>query len=253
MKGYDNMTFLKSGGEGNIYLTLDNKIVKVIPFSGCSIDKCICHYNTRRTEHLTEDTIIASTAIAKQLSDKIPKYVPLVYDIIRDKCIHGVSYIALVMEYINGIICKDFIQNIRKGINSTYTLRRACNIITNYITAVTAIQSCGYVHRDLSAWNVLILPDDTVKIIDFGQSQILTSYNLDRDIYMGVIVILMLASPEHYSKFIDGYTHDHITYILDSKIHPNKSTKLLKFIKFIRSQWQCSYSNLLWINPFLNS
>jgi len=51
------------------------------------------------------------------------------------------------------------------------TPERARHLITNILKAVRFMHSAGVLHRDLKPSNLMVLPDLSVRIIDFGISR----------------------------------------------------------------------------------
>jgi len=49
---------------------------------------------------------------------------------------------------------------------------KSLNLFRQLVSVIEAIKGAGIVHRDLSPGNVLILPNETLKVIDFGICQI---------------------------------------------------------------------------------
>ena len=69
----------------------------------------------------------------------------------------------LVMEYLEGQTLKQIIQ-VRKPL----TVLEKVGIMTQVVEGLAYAHSKGIVHRDVKPENIMLLPDDSVKIMDFG-------------------------------------------------------------------------------------
>lgn len=68
----------------------------------------------------------------------------------------------LAMEYLHG-------QTLRERLGrSKLTFREAFTVLTQIAGAVDAVHAAGIVHRDIKPLNVMLLPDGTAKLLDFG-------------------------------------------------------------------------------------
>jgi serine/threonine-protein kinase len=68
----------------------------------------------------------------------------------------------IVMEYVEGRLLKDMIAEGPLG------MKVATDITVGILTALEYSHRAGVVHRDIKPGNVMITPDDTVKVMDFG-------------------------------------------------------------------------------------
>ncbi len=69
----------------------------------------------------------------------------------------------IVMEYIDGITLTEFIE--QQGI---LKWRDAIHFTTQILRALQHAHDRGIVHRDIKSQNVMLLPDGTIKVMDFG-------------------------------------------------------------------------------------
>ncbi|MFH1150676.1 MAG: protein kinase [Actinomycetota bacterium] len=79
----------------------------------------------------------------------------------------GVPFIA--MEHLQGTTLVDFI---REGASP---VPRATRIVTQLLTALSYAHGHNVVHRDIKPDNVFLLPDGTVKVVDFGIALVQTA------------------------------------------------------------------------------
>jgi len=77
------------------------------------------------------------------------------------------GFAFLVFEYVEGLDLFDYLE-----LCSFQPLpeKRVRNIFRQIIDVVSFIHKKGFVHRDLKLENIMLMKDDTIKIIDFGLS-----------------------------------------------------------------------------------
>src|SRR2546421_7175454 len=80
----------------------------------------------------------------------------------------GVWYIA--MEYVNGRELKDYFQA-----NERFTIADIVRIMAQILDALDYSHRQGVIHRDIKPANIILLPDGSVKVADFGIAHIETS------------------------------------------------------------------------------
>ncbi len=69
----------------------------------------------------------------------------------------------IVMEYIDGITLKDFIE--QQGV---LRWKDALHLITQILRALQHAHDKGIVHRDIKPQNIMLFTDGTIKVMDFG-------------------------------------------------------------------------------------
>lgn len=69
----------------------------------------------------------------------------------------------IVMEYIEGITLKEYIEQ-QKVIN----WKEAVHFVTQILKALQHAHDKGIVHRDVKPQNIMLLQDGTIKVTDFG-------------------------------------------------------------------------------------
>lgn len=81
-----------------------------------------------------------------------------------------VNYI--VMEYIDGITLKEYIQQ-----KNILPWKDAVHFITQILRALQHAHDRGIVHRDIKPQNIMLLPDGSLKVMDFGIARFARSEN----------------------------------------------------------------------------
>jgi thioredoxin-like negative regulator of GroEL len=71
----------------------------------------------------------------------------------------------LVTEFVDGITLKDYLSTKKP------TLFELANIALQVAEALTAAHQVGVVHRDIKPGNIMLLPNGTIKVLDFGLSK----------------------------------------------------------------------------------
>lgn len=74
----------------------------------------------------------------------------------------------IVMEYLNGIALKAYVQ--KQGRLSWET---AAPLLQSVLSALRQVHSIGLLHRDISPDNIMLMPDGSTKLLDFGASRAL--------------------------------------------------------------------------------
>lgn len=148
---YNNLQLYCSSHEGELYITEDKSvIIKVYYFDNIDPDS---------------DSIIKICDISVVVSKLIPNYVPKIHL----KYVTN-DYIALVMERINGISLNEYL-----ALKRNYMIDTSYKIVISLHEAVIAFHDSGYIHGDLHGNNIIIYDDYKVKLIDFGESDLVNS------------------------------------------------------------------------------
>ena len=69
----------------------------------------------------------------------------------------------IVMEYIDGITLKEYIENER-----VLSWKDAVHFVTQILRALQHAHERGIVHRDIKPQNIMMFTDGTIKVMDFG-------------------------------------------------------------------------------------
>ena len=160
---------LGSGGMGAVYLASDERL-------GESIALKIMH-GMALLDPAASDRLRREASAARRISH--PNIVKI-HDVGEDS-----GHLFLSMEYVEGQSLKELIQR-----HSVLPVERVRNYVREICEGLAAAHSQGVVHRDLKPGNVLVTPDQRVKIIDFGLARIA---NLEGMTATG----MLLGTPEY--------------------------------------------------------
>ncbi len=161
------------GGMANVYLAKDK-------INGQTVAVKILKQDFADNEELVRRFKNESKAIALLSHSGIIK----VYDLCFSSEIK-----CIVMEYVNGITLKDYIEN-KKSLN----FQEVCYFTKQILSAMSHAHSKGVVHRDLKPQNVLMTEQGVLKISDFGIARLAQSEN--RTISDKAIGTVGYVSPE---------------------------------------------------------
>lgn len=102
----------------------------------------------------------------------------------------GFAYIA--MEYCEGV-------NLRSKLDHTTRLHpeEFVSVFSQICKALESAHGAGVIHRDLTPANIIVLPDGTVKVIDFGLSKLLPTEG--RDVQKLTQTGFLLGTPHYIS------------------------------------------------------
>ena len=107
----------------------------------------------------------------------------------------GITFIA--MEYIEGRELKDYFDK-----NERFPLSEVVRIMTQLLDALDAAHRGGVVHRDIKPGNIILLPDGTVQVADFGIAHIESSNLTQAGSVLGTPSYM---SPEQFmGQTVDG-------------------------------------------------
>jgi tetratricopeptide (TPR) repeat protein/predicted Ser/Thr protein kinase len=95
---------------------------------------------------------------------------------------------ALVMEFINGLTLKDWLEQ-------KPSFAQIVQVFAQVLEALAAVHNQGLLHRDLKPENIMVLKDNTAKLMDFGLTKSSTeSLKLTRE--GGLVGTVLFMSPE---------------------------------------------------------
>ena len=69
----------------------------------------------------------------------------------------------IIMEYVDGLNLKDYMRQ-----HGPFSMDAAMTIAAPVMDALEMLHSNGVIHRDISPTNIMVLPDNRVKLLDFG-------------------------------------------------------------------------------------
>ena len=72
----------------------------------------------------------------------------------------------IIMEFLEGITLKDYIAG-----SGPLSYTSAVNLIEPVLNALSQIHAAGYIHRDISPDNVMLLANGSIKLLDFGAAK----------------------------------------------------------------------------------
>ena len=74
------------------------------------------------------------------------------------------------MEYVEGITIEQHVKR-----NGAFPMTGAINLMCKILDAMSYVHKCGCIHRDIKPSNIMIRPDGSICIIDFGIAKDLRS------------------------------------------------------------------------------
>ncbi|RPI15478.1 MAG: serine/threonine protein kinase [Ignavibacteriae bacterium] len=157
INNYKLISLIGEGGMGTIYLAehkyLDTRAaIKVL------------HPHLTRNKEIKERFINEAVVLSKLSNPYIVK--------LKDFFDYG-DNLFLIMEFVNGVPLDKYI----KDVNGPVPEHRTKPIITKILDGVNEAHSKGIIHRDIKPSNIMLEPDDTPKILDFGIAKLALSDN----------------------------------------------------------------------------
>lgn len=140
----------------------------------------------------------------------------------------------IVMEYVEGITLKQFVQDS----GGTLGVEQTLSILRPMIEALCKIHKAGLVHRDISPDNIMMLPGGGVKLLDFGAVRDVGEASVDKPLTKSTEAILKqgYAPIEQYQKrgglgpWTDVYALcATICYCITGEIPPDAPERLLGY------------------------
>ena len=144
---YEITELIGVGGMSNVYKGIDimerrTVAVKILKREFCENDEFVRRFRNE------------SKAIAVLNHPNIVRIFDVNYE-------NDIQYI--VMEYIDGITLKEFIEQ-----RGRLEWRDTVHITIQILRALQLAHDRGIVHRDIKPQNIMLLPDGTIKVMDFG-------------------------------------------------------------------------------------
>jgi serine/threonine-protein kinase len=148
--GYQVIQFLGSGVRSTIWQVRDLQTEEVYAL------KCVVKRHSADIRFL--DQAISEYEIGSRLRHAAVRQIYNLQKIRRWLSLHEVR---VLMEMCEG-------QTVQQ--NRPHSVREAVRIFTEVAAGLAHMNSRGFVHADMKPNNIIVAPDGTVKIIDFGQS-----------------------------------------------------------------------------------
>ncbi|HZU95935.1 MAG TPA: serine/threonine-protein kinase, partial [Planctomycetota bacterium] len=145
---YDVLGVLGKGGYGTVYRARD------LAHDGRPCALKVLPANSTQNAEAVARFFRESAAIARADHPNIVKFYEL-------GSANGRFYFT--MELVEGTTLKQIVE-----VESPLPETRAASFIGQAASALSALSSLGFVHRDIKPENMVVLPDDRVKLIDFG-------------------------------------------------------------------------------------
>ena len=104
----------------------------------------------------------------------------------------------IVMEYVEGIDLKHYI----RMRNRVLTWEKTLSVMRPILYALHKVHEAELVHRDISPDNIMILPDGTAKLLDFGAAREVADAEVDKELPQSTEAILKhgFAPMEQYRR-----------------------------------------------------
>ncbi|MBO7252388.1 MAG: leucine-rich repeat protein [Oscillospiraceae bacterium] len=122
--------------------------------------------------------------------------IPEIVKVLRYFEENGTAYIA--MEYVEGMDLRKYL----KQLGRPMTMEETMAILGPVMEALEHVHRAELVHRDISPDNIMVLPDGSAKLLDFGAARYVQNADAERDRNTSTQAILKhgFAPPEQYSS-----------------------------------------------------
>jgi serine/threonine protein kinase len=149
-KNIGNYNILKLIGEGGMASVYEAKHIKLGTKAAVKILNPILSANSQLRERFENEARLMATFNHPNIT-RVIDYVD------------SETTLAIVIEYLEG---NDLSDTIKK--NGKFSDEECREIFIQILSAFSYAHSAGIVHRDIKPSNIFLLPDGTVKILDFG-------------------------------------------------------------------------------------
>ncbi len=177
---YQVLEHIADGGMATVYLALDTRLDREVALKVMR-------------PHLVHDETFVSRfrREARSAARLSHPHVVQVFDQGEDA-----GQMFLAMEYVPGQTLREVIQA-----EGALTPRAALDILEPMLEALAAAHAAGLIHRDVKPENVILRPDGTVKVADFGLARAVTSQTstASHGMILGTVAYL---SPEQVERGI---------------------------------------------------
>lgn len=150
--------------------------------------------------------------------------IPHIVKILRYFEENGTAYI--VMEYVQGTNLRDYV----KAKGRPLVMEEILLLLKPVVYALSVVHEISLVHRDIAPDNIMILPNGSAKLLDFGAARYVENANAEKERQSSTQQILKhgFAPPEQYSAHgaLGPWTDVHalcgtIYYCLTGKVPPD--------------------------------
>lgn len=200
---YEILHEIGRGGMSIVYLVRDQRLDKVFALK---MIRCFSQDNANIVYH----SLSSESALMRRLSSS---YIPAIHDIVH----HG-NNVYIVMDYVDGATLQ---QTIERG--GRMDEQQALHVATELCKALSYLHSQNppIIFRDVKPANIMIQPDNSIKLIDFG---IAKELNTDLQNDTTALGTRGYASPEHFCGLTDQRSDIYsfgmtIRYALTGKNH----------------------------------
>ena len=154
VNGYEFIEFKGSGSFGSVYLCKkESNLYAVKVFN---IEYVYTEFSKGADNRITRE--IGALKIVNH-----PNVVSYIDEGVFEE--NGLKYVFVVMDYIDGVDLKKYIEKY------TFSVNEAVSIFREIMSGVSAIHEKHIVHRDLKPENIYITSNKAIKILDFGLSK----------------------------------------------------------------------------------
>jgi tRNA A-37 threonylcarbamoyl transferase component Bud32 len=143
---YRILRLLKEGGEGRVYVALDQRLNRRVALKFISVPQ----------DREARDLVVTQARALARLNHRC---IVQIFDIVEVQ-----AYIILVMEYVPGTDLQDLCERVQLD------LLAVLQLALDLGAALAAAHLCSIVHRDIKPGNVLLAPTGHIKLTDFGIS-----------------------------------------------------------------------------------
>jgi len=157
--------------------------------------------------------------------------IPQIVKVLRCFEENGTVYIA--MEYVDGMDLRKYLKRKGRPMNMEETL----SILGPVIEALSYVHQAGLVHRDISPDNIMVLPDGSAKLLDFGAARYVENADAEKERATSTQAILKhgFAPPEQYQSHgaLGPWTDVYaicatIYYCLTGKVPPEAMSQVIE-------------------------
>ncbi len=153
-----------------------------------------------------------------------PNVVPL-YEFLIDG-----NLMLIVQEYLQGQSLQELLET-----NSRMDWKKAVSYSKQIADGLAAVHEADIVHRDLKPGNVMLLPDDTIKIVDFGLAS--APDDMTQMTKTGAVLgTPTFMAPEQLlgdelTSAVDCFSLGVMLYFMLTKTHPHEDEDVLTFMR----------------------